>query len=307
MSSFEFGPCFLMSLLYMFLTIAEGFQIARIIYYRHNFLSFQNGFLIICCTWGIARWLYFLLQCTKYSDPTSVLYLYWLTFNLQFATFSLLVLFFAQVVHKSARWENLSIYIYTLINVLFFVIMIVFLSVNSIPGYVLNCCVGTMFLVLVLVLAYYGCRVANLLRSANLLAPLFPKGDSPASIIGVTMIIFLIYVSRCTYDFLSAFDSSFGLVLQNQCDYGKKNILFCMVFLVWEITPTFLVLLLFWRIPKTKVRILGKTSNGYSPVPLNSVNDYPPSTSLFDNPFRYDSSTEETSQSTNNYTAYPIS
>jgi len=306
MTAFEFGPCFIMSLMYLFLTILEGFQIARIIYYRHNFLSFQNGFLMFCFTWGIARWIYFLLQCTQQNGDSSLMYLYWLTFNLQFATFSLLVLFFAQVVHKSARWENLSLYIYIVVNVMFLVLMLVILSVSSIPGWILNCCVGSMFLVLVLVLAYYGVRVAGLLRSANLLAPLFPKGDSPTSIIVVTLIIFIIYVARCTYDFLSAFDDSVSLVLDDQCNYGKNNIFFCLVFLIWELTPTSLVLFLFWRIPRTNVGRYGKNPAGvYSPVPLTVGNAYPPA-SVFDNPQRYDSSTEETPQVPNTYTAYPV-
>jgi len=305
MSHFEYGPCFLLSLLYLFLTVIEGFQITRIIYYRHNFLSFQNGFLMFCFAWGIARWIYFLLQCTQYSGLGFLNYLYWLTYNLQFATFSLLVLFFAQVVHKFGYRRNVSIYIYALLNILFLIFMLVILSVPNVPYQVFVCCVGTMFLVLVLVLAYYGCRVANLLRSANLLAPLFPKGDSPTSIIVVTTIIFFIYVSRCTYDYLSAFDNSITLALQSQCNYGINNVLSCLFFLVWELTPTFLVLLLFWRIPRTNVGILGKNQAGvYSPAPLTVGNAY--TKSLFDNPQRYDSSTEETPQNPNSYTTYPI-
>eukprot|EP01103_Thecamoeba_quadrilineata_P011356 TRINITY_DN2693_c0_g1_i1.p1 TRINITY_DN2693_c0_g1~~TRINITY_DN2693_c0_g1_i1.p1 ORF type:complete len:324 (+),score=19.27 TRINITY_DN2693_c0_g1_i1:90-1061(+) len=319
--SIHFGPCFVLSLLYLLLTIAEGFQIARIIYYRHNLFSFQCGFLLLCFTWGIARWLFFLLVCIVESNAMSISYLYWLTFNLQFATFSLLVLFYAYVVnkHKSEAWRKRSLIVYVIVNVLFLCIMLALLvsltldQTSNALSELFPCCVGSMFLFLVLILAYYGWQVADQIRSSNLVTPLIPKGDSPLMIVIVTMIIVVLYVSRCIYDFISAFDSSLAISLGSYCaSYDSSNILYCLVFVVWELTPTTLVLFLFWRIPKSPVTLGMKstTVGPYNPVPQNvdtSGTSLSPSPYIFDNPLRYDSDTEEGTSNSMLFTPYPTS
>lgn len=102
--------------LYCIVGFACLFQISRILYYRHLVKSFQFGFLSICLVWCILRSIFFMYggNLTGYS----LMLVYWLPVDLQFATFSLLVMFYAFLLYQY-EWEErrrCAVFAYCIIN-----------------------------------------------------------------------------------------------------------------------------------------------------------------------------------------------
>jgi len=105
---------------------------------------------------------------------------------------------------------------------------------------------ATMFTCIVIVLAYYGWKVYK----GNITMPFQPRGTPQKGIIVVTALIFLIFVSRAIYDAISQFVNNIALEVDTgltMTDFGVF-----LLFNWWEILPTTVVILLFWRIPSTK-------------------------------------------------------
>lgn len=87
--------------------------------FRHNLFSFQLGFLVLCFVWGIVRAVFWWLTPVLPEPSVAAIGMLWYEYmvlflfsssfripiNLQFATFSLLVLFYAHLVHR-ATWEK---------------------------------------------------------------------------------------------------------------------------------------------------------------------------------------------------------
>jgi hypothetical protein len=77
------------------------FQIIRTIYYKHKILSFHFFFLVLCFLWMTLRVIYwFLLDISCF-----ILFLYWLPICIEFATFSLLLVFFTYALN-STQWST---------------------------------------------------------------------------------------------------------------------------------------------------------------------------------------------------------
>ncbi len=77
------------------------FQIIRTIYYKHKKLSFHFGFLILCFLWMTLRVIYWFMPETS----CFILFLYWLPICIEFATFSLLLVFFTYALN-STEWNT---------------------------------------------------------------------------------------------------------------------------------------------------------------------------------------------------------
>eukprot|EP01126_Amoeba_proteus_P042821 TRINITY_DN4664_c0_g1_i5.p1 TRINITY_DN4664_c0_g1~~TRINITY_DN4664_c0_g1_i5.p1 ORF type:complete len:158 (+),score=6.95 TRINITY_DN4664_c0_g1_i5:251-724(+) len=111
---------FVLFLLYATVTLVVLFQICRIIYYRHNLLHYQFLFLIYSFFWGCLRSVFWLL-----IPWTSVqeIFLQGIALQIQFWTFTLIVLFFSQMTYKIektwATYRTLALAIYVFLNLLF--------------------------------------------------------------------------------------------------------------------------------------------------------------------------------------------
>jgi len=122
------------------------------------------------------------------------------------------------------------------------------------------------FTVLVSVLAFYGVRVAGLMRAGKTQISFQPKKSSNLQVISVTAIIFLLFTSRAIFNMLSAsqaisltVSSVYSLfthiatpvahVKRYLQGLSVNDMLVFVLFVLWEIVPTTLVIILFWRVP----------------------------------------------------------
>ncbi|GAM23495.1 hypothetical protein SAMD00019534_066700, partial [Acytostelium subglobosum LB1] len=278
--------------LYISITLVVAFQIGRIIYNKHKKFSFRFGFLFLGLLWGVLRSVFWL---TFYVDTNGLVsnLLLNIPINIQFATYSLLVLFYAHVVHRKT-WEQstkkLFTIIYVCVNTVLLVLQCVWIAFDykdslnqptpSSSGsgsngdcggatdqqlnqmdqlmYILS---GVVFLLLVTILAVYGWRLNRIIKSTKS-AQL--QSQLPMSIIPITFIIFLCFTSRCVFDFVSAIGSIPSIDLG--CQSLAQSIIVIVMFFIWEILPYILILVLFWRIPTTQIGGLRK-SNQYYPSP----------------------------------------
>jgi len=306
---------FALAILYTVLTLAVGFQISRILYYRHNIYSFQLGFLSLCFIWGIIRacfwWLFPVV-----SNPWGVIAmtLLWVPVNLQFATFSLLVLFYAHLVHR-ATWEKSTKKIFAItyiaINVVFIIVQSVWLGMY---GYYFkigtsddhiwlvtaqSSLAGVVFLILVFILAGYGWLLHSALKAtSSFVQPV------PTTIFPITFIIFMLFLSRCIFDFVNA-AGYWGIPVTSTSQHD--NLVAFFLYFFWEILPAVMILGLFWKIPTTHIGGLprrGKSNVYQFPFPPLIVpgGPYPKdheatgvASRLFNDPQRYDSDDETTS------------
>ncbi|KYQ92171.1 hypothetical protein DLAC_07012 [Tieghemostelium lacteum] len=307
---------------YTIITLIILFQIGRILYNKHNIFSFRFGFLVLGLLWGIMRTLLWLV--IESNSQMGVLILFSIPINIQFATFSLLVLFYAHVVHRHS-WERVTkkrfTIAYCIVNVVLLILQCVWIALNykNTPdgssssaeeppwiGQVQSILTGIVFLLLVSILAFYGWRLNIILKTTK--SQQF-QSQLPMSIIPITFFIFLCFFSRCIFDFVSAF----GI---GEINLGNPNvrdsITIIVSYFVWEIIPFILILILFWRIPTTSIGGIGSrrtkniNNNNYAyPQPsyapgrvINQTTGQPSNGNLarlFLDPQRYDSDDETTS------------
>ncbi|KAN0030499.1 hypothetical protein ACTA71_009138 [Dictyostelium dimigraforme] len=305
MTSYFSGVPFPLLILYSSLTLIVSFQIIRILYNKHNIFSFRFGFLLLGFIWGLLRSLLWGLF-DVFIEPKNFagqVTFFLIPINVQFATFSLLVLFYAHVVHRTT-WERYTrmrfTIVYLSVNIILLVLQIVWIVIfvkysnyllQQIQA-VLNCIV---FFLLVSILAFYGWKLRIIKQNTNR----HLQSQLPLSIIPITFFIFLCFTSRCIYDVVSAF-GEFNIKLE----YGltlRENITVFFSYLVWEILPYILILVLFWRIPTTHIGGLARrnknvNSFAYPPqtavVPGRIIQQQP--SRLFLDPQRYDSDDETT-------------
>ncbi|KAM9985424.1 hypothetical protein ACTFIZ_008963 [Dictyostelium cf. discoideum] len=305
MTSYFSGIPFPLLILYSSLTLIVSFQIIRILYNKHNIFSFRFGFLLLGFIWGLLRaifWGFFDIFSNSSKAVQNSFFL--IPINIQFATFSLLVLFYAHVVHRTT-WERFTrmrfTIVYSSVNIILLVLQIVWIAVYSKYSdvgllaqiqFILN---GVVFLLLVSILAFYGWKLRIIKQNTNR----HLQSQLPLSIIPITFFIFLCFTSRCVYDFIAAF-GKVNIQLSDQLSLGE-NIAIFLTYLVWEILPYILILVLFWRIPTTHIGGLARrnknvNSFAYPPqtavIPGRTIQQQP--SRLFLDPQRYDSDDETT-------------
>jgi hypothetical protein len=254
MSDFVQTAPFPLALVYTILTLAVGFQISRILYYRHNIFSFQLGFLSLCFIWGVIRacfWWLFPVLSSPWGIPAMTLL--WLPVNLQFSTFSLLVLFFAHLVHR-ATWEKSTkkvfVIAYVATNVIFIIVQTVWLGMYA--YYVKSgmqhdwlvvaqsSFAGVVFLLLVFILAGYGWLLHSALKTTtSFVQPV------PVAIFPITFIIFVLFLSRSIFDFVNA-AGHWGISVTSTTK--QDNLVIFILYFFWEICPAVMILGLFWKI-----------------------------------------------------------
>jgi len=296
---------FLLFFIYLSIILVSLFQIARIIFYGHNIWGWQFGFLALCIPFAALRCLFFLLF-DVLSEVGIVLFfaLYWIPSAIQFATFSLLVLFYAHIYWRTEKqWEKKKTrYVLTFVLCNVFYIMITYIAIvivavsdtqSNWENRMWNSLQAMVFTVLVSVLAFYGVRVAGLMRAGKTQISFQPKKSSNLQVISVTAIIFLLFTSRAIFNMLSA---SQAISLTVSSGLSVNDMLVFVLFVLWEIVPTTLVIILFWRIPSPK-RSAQLPNTQAVPYKVgmpkeksrNPLDGAAQTTSLFDNPQRYDS------------------
>jgi len=294
---------FVLAILYVVITLVCVFQLARILYFRHNLLHYQFGFLLYTLVWTLLRGLFWMFLPWKSEIE---LVLQGTAILLQFSTFTFLVLFYVQMIHKGrGEWSGMrtrSVGLFAAVNFLFllaFLVTIIFAHYygpeDVLGGAVHAYFVAAMYLLLSAGLAYFGWRLMYLVGSQNIRIP-FLKSRLQISVLTVTL--FFVFISRGVKDFLSGLG-----IAQWKGDPAEQALttqaLLFSVYAFWEIVPAFLVILFFWHIPGSRSN---ESSRAARPVPyygaINSEESRLPSrdgarpSRVFDNPGRYDSDDE---------------
>eukprot|EP01100_Stratorugosa_tubuloviscum_P013367 TRINITY_DN6650_c2_g2_i1.p1 TRINITY_DN6650_c2_g2~~TRINITY_DN6650_c2_g2_i1.p1 ORF type:complete len:351 (-),score=78.52 TRINITY_DN6650_c2_g2_i1:183-1235(-) len=299
------NPCFFLVLSYFSIILLVIIQFIRSIKYKNRLASFHTGFIFLCFLWSLLRAFFFLFF-DKLTTPESnfdnvaFILLYWFPFILQFATFALLVVFFAHIIHKH-EWKRLKFIawlIYMLSNAFFiilFTIFVIFIFIEqdkSWPALSLQILAGVVALILMITLAVYGTLLTIKIRNGSSTS-MIRNGDSPISTILVTTFIFLAYASRTIFDFVTLIDGR-GLILETPCTFTHGDTVTLICYICWEITPILLVLIFFGFIPtrNTKAKLDRGLIINY-PANYQTVAE---TNNIFSNPSRYDSMSEKESE-----------
>jgi hypothetical protein len=269
---------FVIAIFYFVEVLLTSYQLLRIVYYKHKFVHYQSAFLGLCWLWSLLRAVYFLLlqpqpyilgiapneSASARANSIMANVFYWLPFNIQFATFSLLVLYYAEVIYKK-NWRRKRrrqfVSIYCIVNIVFLAWVVVYLVLDDVFAFsshrdaaqvapldiVAEVFAGTIFLVLICMLAYYGLRIRMLAKQGKIQVPFQPKvGNSTRRVEFATLVIFVIYATRTVYDYVSISNVTATLVVRAGLEPYPDLVVF-LLYCWWEITPTMLIIVLFWN------------------------------------------------------------
>eukprot|EP00941_MAST-03F_sp_MAST-3F-sp1_P004003 g4003.t1 len=271
-------------IVYMILWLTSISLMARIIYYRHRFLSFQGCFLLIVFLWTGLRVLFWMD--TKTTNPKYIpmsLAIYWVPNLLQFTMFSLLATFYAKILHF-AKWRKKRANVFCCFlasNILFTVVTGIWLALIYLDNQVktlrdlyreIDFCYslfsGIVFGTLMVVVSTFAWRVYKM-RMQHRMTIQQPFASTSA-MAGLTFLVFLVFMTRCAYGFLQA---AGGWILfpvpvaprgdrLTPCVRGVRLVDYptFVLLLVWEVLPTVAMLIFFRRIPKSKDTLLKRYS-----------------------------------------------
>eukprot|EP00455_Lapot_gusevi_P014986 TRINITY_DN17551_c0_g1_i1.p2 TRINITY_DN17551_c0_g1~~TRINITY_DN17551_c0_g1_i1.p2 ORF type:complete len:113 (-),score=12.86 TRINITY_DN17551_c0_g1_i1:69-407(-) len=93
------------SIMYVLMFVLVSFQLVRIVVFRHKLYSFQVGFLVLCFIWLACRVVFWFFLDIDGNAAWLVTLVYLFPSVCQIATFSLLILFYAKLVHRH-RWAQ---------------------------------------------------------------------------------------------------------------------------------------------------------------------------------------------------------
>jgi len=102
----------------------------------------------------------------------------------------------------------------------------------------------------VIFLAWHCWRVYQLMRASQGAQTMLVGKVSFRRILCVTFLLFLLFASRCVYNFWSAI-SDFELEIPGRST--RENIYDFLLFFLWEIIPVVLVLVLFGKVESTNL------------------------------------------------------
>jgi len=240
-----------LSSVYLLLNIGTLLQILQMCYYRHKTLSFRMGFLLHCFVWSSLRAMFFAIRIYIDSIYPLVYLLWWFPFCVQFSTFSFLVMYYAQMHHtQKSDWTNLrKIYLilWVITNIMTLSELIVWLTLTSFylyadPTtnikhllYIQQVLSGVEFLILTIVLVFYGTRIVIQTWNFTGLQTKFTLAFPWIKVVVVTVILFCTFTSRSVYDFVVVFNGD--LQLQMESNNIVQLILVFAVMCFWEILP----------------------------------------------------------------------
>lgn len=244
---------------YSVLWIFSGIQTSRILIYRHSITSFQFAFHILCFSWNLLRAVFFGSGVKPWPKEV-ILSIYWYPIDIQFATFSLIVMYYAFLLHRidkrrSDAQSALIVWCYVITNIC---------VVSTTTFYIILACKSTdgtaaqlesahhffmafQFLGLVCSYGYYGTLVVN--SQAIRQAPDHLTKTSSSTLQWITAFMWLVFLSRLVYDIASAcgvWVLNVGATASGYDDVASVILLF-----FWEVIPTSILLFAFRNIPRT--------------------------------------------------------
>lgn len=219
---------------------------------KYRWLSYNSGFFFLCLVTCILRTVFFMFY-SYWMDTKRHLFglsLYWFATNTQFATFSLLVVFYASITNDS-NWRSWRIpvwIVYGFFNLLFlaaFIASLLVVKIEKTRDHARSAITASTFFLLVLALGYYGFRVWRILLQSSNPNPKL-HGISALKLFIATLHIMVIYLSRGIYAILSDAVPSLSLYFGNAGEALTSELLSCLYISIWEIVPTIIILILFW-------------------------------------------------------------
>jgi len=241
--------------------------------------------------------------------PDGIYYpLAWLPLSLEFATYTLLILFFARVSCKldpttKSQWEShyrtRYFTMWGVINLIFFLADLTFIILVC-TGDIKLASVQTaavrflapavLFLCLSILFGYYGIKLYRQLQDPRVrYVPFNIQGATTPGITVLTVLLIVVFMCRMIYCFVISFE-----VLKHGAFFGEEPLFRFMSLFISEILPTFSILMFFRRIPTSG----SKKRQLLPPVFYSSIQtddqDYTKS-SFFNDPQRYDSDEDRTS------------
>ena len=113
--------------------------------------------------------------------------------------------------------------------------------------YVAALVAGTIFVFLSGFIGVYGWLIGReALKSTKFKVPFQPKGGGPHRVVLITLLIFLLFLTRALFD-LAVFSPVTLIDASTQRTTDELVTFICYLF--WEITPTTSIIFLFWDIP----------------------------------------------------------
>ncbi|POM58289.1 Hypothetical protein PHPALM_37083 [Phytophthora palmivora] len=216
---------------------------------KNKLLAWSTGFYVLCLLWTAVRAAYWIIMSTQSSMRYLTLYLlYWSPTPIQFANFSLLILFYIQVLtgpEWRSKWRNVCLPLYLLLTMTMatFTVVWAFNSSNDISkaarrgdeydqefsrvsdvSVQLKYSAFSFFLLSVL-FGYFGWKIANSLAVINSL-------------------LCLIFFTRGIRDLATS--QSWFLSIWNNLDMNGRvtTVAYFVFFCFWEFLPTILLLCL---------------------------------------------------------------
>jgi hypothetical protein len=259
------------TLVFTFLVMAifETVQVIRLFWYKYQKMGYHFAFLILCLVWTILRILWFVIPPGVDIPCFFQTAIFWLPISFQFATFSLLVVFFFHVRFKVHRtWNEMKKRIlwgtYAAANISSLVFNIVLVAcVCQFEQYTAYwnplhpLQTSALFIILDVFLLYSAIALTRLdIHSMQL--PFHHNGK--AKTLSFVVIIVFIDATRSIYDILATFD----LVSLTVSSSGVSWESFVLT-LLWEVAPTAAVVL-FFTIKKTVSTASSLDDSMISPV-----------------------------------------
>jgi len=280
-------------ILYGSLLVFALFQLGRIVCNRHKLKSFHSVFLLLCTVWMVLRVVLLILLLTTSVDdsavgnpyptptpssptrvsprdlPLPVYYpLAYIPLVIEFATYTLLILFFARVSYKlnpatktlwDDRYKRRFFVTWGVVNVVFLVgvvVAIVLLCVGRIDRTQVafrvarSLTAAVMFSTLVTLLAYYGYKLYKVLQDPMVrYIPFQSRGTSVPGITLLTGLLMVVFLCRTVYSIVLAIE-----YVDHPTFVGEEPVFRFLSLLVSELVPTFAILIFFRKIPTSKVR-----------------------------------------------------
>lgn len=243
---------FVLSLCFLAITLVTFVQICRIKYHRHSLFHYQFGFLLYCLIWSLIQFFFWFL--IPWDDIIELV-LAGVGLVLQFQTFSLLALFYAQIVYKSKNiwpdYKRLAIIAHLLVNFLFFLTFVLTVSMNCFFHYkeafkiVHEIFLSLMYMFLSILLFYYGYQVMNIIAQIRVTM----LADKQKHIF-LTTVLSLIFFSRGVKELLSSFNIGLEIISPTKQSIQMQVLIF-FLYIFWDIVPCLLVIIIFWDIPAT--------------------------------------------------------
>ncbi|KAG1685150.1 hypothetical protein DVH05_011345 [Phytophthora capsici] len=231
---------------------------------KNKILAWSTGFYVLCLLWTGVRAAYWIIMSTQSSMRYLTLYLlYWSPTPIQFANFSLLILFYIQVLtgpEWRSKWRNVCLPLYLLLTMTMatFTVVWAFNSSNDISkaarrgdeydqefsrvsdvSVQLKYSAFSFFLLSVL-FGFFGWKMANVesWKRRRLLI------SRPRSLAVINSLLCLIFFTRGIRDLATS--QSWFLSIWNNLDMNGRvtTVAYFVFFCFWEFLPTILLLCL---------------------------------------------------------------